>query len=63
MIYTDVSLFLGLISILIVLFFIALGCIHAYKKIGRKRDLVISVCVFSLFLTDFFAIFYFATVG
>ncbi len=60
MIGIEASIFIGLASILFVLLFIAVGCFHAYKLIGRKRDLAISVLIFALFFSDIFAIVYFA---
>lgn len=51
---------IGLASILFVLFFIIVGSLQAYKLLGKKRDLIISLLISLFFFADlFFLISYF----
>lgn len=53
MIHTlNITFLIGLASILFVLFFIIVGCLHAYKVLGKKRDLIISFFISILFISD-----------
>lgn len=54
------TILIGLASILFVLFFIIVGCLQAYKLLGKKRDLIISLLISLFFFADlFFLISYF----